>query len=50
MSTEEDTTRGAINAADVAVSEGDLFRAEEALQKALRNVREQQTEETHADD
>ena len=46
--------RGAINAADLAVAEGDLYKAEEALQKALRQVRQEregQTEgETHADD
>jgi len=45
--------RGTINAADLAVSEEDLYTAEEALQKALRQVREQQSQtegETHADD
>ena len=53
MSSRESSTRGAINAADLAVAEGDLFTAEEALQEALRKVREQQTQtegETHADD
>ena len=39
MSSERKSTRGAINAADLAVSEDDLITAEEALQKALRQVR-----------
>ena len=49
----DSSTRGAINAADLAVAEDDLFTAEEALQKALRKVREQQAQtggESHADD
>lgn len=51
MSSRNTNPRGAINAADLCVSEGDLYRAEEALQKALRQVREQQQmEEIHADD
>ncbi len=46
----ERNTRGVINAADLCVAEGDLYRAEEALQKALREVRDQQTEADNAAD
>jgi len=42
MSSRDRSLRGTINAADLAVSEDDPFRAEEALQKALRMVREKQ--------
>lgn len=48
MSSKNTSARGAINAADLAVSEGDLFTAEEALQKALRQVREER--ESRGDD
>lgn len=44
MSSQDRSVQGTIVSAEVAVSENDPFAAEEALQKALRMVREQQQE------
>ncbi|WP_162989920.1 hypothetical protein [Natronorubrum halophilum] len=48
MSTDQKSTRGAIIAAEIAVAKGDPFVAEEALEKALRQVREEQQDEVDA--
>lgn len=45
-----DSTRGTITAADLAVSEGDYHTAEDALLKALSEVRRAKSEAAHADD
>lgn len=44
MSSRKESVQGTIVSAEIAVSENDPYTAEEALQKALRLVREQQQE------
>lgn len=45
-----DSTRGTITAADLAASEEEWTTAEEALLKALSEVRREKSEAAHADD